>query len=71
MSKKLPIFSVGKDEECIKVDSDGYVIINKLVLVDSVTGEEWFVQISNGEIITEPRSKEGKRDWKISKLGIK
>lgn len=55
-------------ENSIKVGSDGYCVINKLALLDEVTGNKWQIKISNGEIIAEPIELEDKRDYKINKI---
>jgi hypothetical protein len=65
-----PTFSVKNslDESVIKVDSDGYCVINKLALLDNVTGRRWQISISNGELIVEPVELVDKRDNKIDKI---
>lgn len=55
-------------ENSIKVGPDGYCVINKLALLDEVTGNKWQIKISNGEIIAEPVELEDKRDYKINKI---
>lgn len=52
----------------IEVDSDGCVVIKKLVLLDGKSGRKWEVKISDGELITEPLELEDKREHKISKI---
>lgn len=55
-------------ESSFIVDSDGNVIVKKLVLLDDKTGRKWEVKISNGEIFMEPLEKSDKRDFKIKKI---
>lgn len=57
--------SIGKS---LEVDSDGCVVISKLVLLDEKTGRKWEVKISDGELIAEPLELEDKRDFKIKKI---
>jgi hypothetical protein len=52
----------------ITVGPDGYCVINKLALIDDVTGDKWEVRVSNGEIIVEPIELEDKREFKINKV---
>ena len=54
-------------ESALIVDSDGNVIVKKLVLLDE-TGRKWEVKISDGEIFMEPLEKSDKRDFKIKKI---
>ena len=58
--------SVG--ESAINVDSEGYVVIDKLVLVDKKDGSKWDVSIYDGELIYEPHGLENKRDFRINKI---
>ena len=55
-------------DSVITVDPDGYCVINKLALVDDITGNKWEVRVSNGEIIVEPIELEDKREYKINKI---
>jgi hypothetical protein len=55
-------------ESALIVDSDGNVIVKKLVLLDDRTGRKWEVKISDGEIFMEPLEKSDKRDFKIKKI---
>jgi hypothetical protein len=55
-------------ESALIVDSDGNVIVKKLVLLDDKTGKKWEVKISDGEIYMEPLEKSDKRDFKIKKI---
>ena len=50
------------------VDSEGYVVIDKLVLVDKKDGSKWDVSIYDGELIYEPHGLENKRDFRINKI---
>ena len=64
------IFSAGKsnDDSSLIIDSEGNVIVKKLVLLDDKTGGKWEVKISDGEIYLEPLEKSDKRDFKIKKI---
>ncbi len=55
-------------ESALIVDSNGNVIVKKLVLLDDKTGRKWEVKISDGEIFMEPLEKSDKRDFKIKKI---
>jgi hypothetical protein len=55
-------------ESALIVDSDGNVIVKKLVLLDDKTGRKWEVKISDGEIFMVPLEKSDKRDFKIKKI---
>ena len=55
-------------DNVITVGPDGYCVINKLALVDDITGNKWEVRVSNGEIIVEPIELEDKREYKINKI---
>ena len=52
----------------INVDSDGYTVVSKLVLLDEKTGNKWQIKISDGELVTEPLELEDKREYKINKI---
>jgi hypothetical protein len=56
------------DESVINVDNDGYCVVNKLVLLDEVTGRRWQVKVSNGQLLVEPVEMIDKRDYKIDKI---
>ena len=55
-------------DNVITVGPDGYCVINKLALVDDITGNKWEVRVSNGEIIVEPFEIEDKREFRINKV---
>ena len=63
-------FSVNSSsgDNVITVGPDEYCVINKLALVDDITGNKWEVRVSNGEIIVEPIELEDKREYKINKI---
>lgn len=67
---KPNIFNVNSPsgESVIKVEPDGYCIINKLALLDDVTGNKWEIRISNGELLVEPIELEDKREHKLKKI---
>lgn len=50
------------------VESDGSVVVEKLVIRDSVTGNKWNLKICDGEFIIEPTTIEDKRQYKINKI---
>lgn len=50
------------------VESDGSVVVEKLVIRDSVTGKKWNLKISDGEFVIEPTTIEDKREHKINKI---
>lgn len=52
----------------ITVGPDGYCVINKLALLDDVTGNKWEIKISNGELIVEPIEVEDKREHKLKEI---
>lgn len=54
--------------DSMHVDSDGNVVVNSLVLIDSVDGSKWKLKITDGELSTEPFDIVNKRDWNISKI---
>jgi methyl coenzyme M reductase subunit D len=64
------IFNVNSSsgDSVITVGPDGYCVINKLALLDDVTGNKWEIRISNGEIIVEPIELEDKREHKLNKI---
>ena len=55
-------------DSVITVGPDGYCVINKLALLDDITGNKWEIRISNGEIIVEPIELEDKREHKLNKI---
>lgn len=54
--------------DSMHVDSDGNVVVNSLVLIDSVDGSRWKLKITDGDLSTEPLDIVNKRDWNISKI---
>ena len=56
------------EESVINVDNDGYCVVNKLALLDEVTGRRWQVKVSNGQLLVEPVELVDKRDYKIDKI---
>jgi hypothetical protein len=57
---------IGRDS--MYIDSDGNMVVNSLVLIDSVDGSKWRLKITDGELSSEPLDIVNKRDWKISKI---
>lgn len=41
---------------------------NSIILIDDITGHEWIVKISNGELVIEPTDINDIRDYKINKI---
>ena len=64
------IFNVNSSSNstAINVDSDGYTVVSKLVLLDEKTGNKWQIKISDGELIAEPLELEDKREYRINKI---
>lgn len=64
------IFNVNNSsgDSVINIDTDGYCVINKLALLDDVTGNKWEIKISNGELIVEPIELEDKREHKLKEI---
>lgn len=64
------IFNVSNPsgDSALSIDPDGYCVINKLALLDDVTGNKWEIRISNGELIVEPIELEDKREYKLKKI---
>lgn len=50
------------------VDNDGYFVVDKLTLLDEITGRRWLVKISNGQLLVEPVELIDKRDYKIEQV---
>jgi hypothetical protein len=71
MARKITnnVFNVSNGtSSSITIEENGYCVINKLALIDEVTGNKWEVKVHNGEILIEPVELEDKRDYKIKKL---
>lgn len=64
------IFNVNSSSNstAINVDSDGYTVVSKLVLLDEKSGNKWQIKISDGELIAEPLELEDKREYRINKI---
>ena len=64
------VFNVNSSSNstAINVDSDGYTVVSKLVLLDEKTGNKWQIKISDGELVTEPLELEDKREYKLNKI---
>ena len=64
------IFNINSSsgDNVLTVGPDGYCVINKLALLDDITGNKWEVRVSNGELIVEPIEIEDKRDFRINKV---
>ena len=64
------VFNVNSSSNstAINVDSDGYTVVSKLVLLDEKTGNKWQIKISDGELIAEPLELEDKREYKLNKI---
>lgn len=50
------------------VESDGSVVVEKLVIRDSVTGNKWNLKICDGEFVIEPTTIEDKREYKLNNI---
>jgi hypothetical protein len=52
----------------IQADIEGVTRLERLVLVDQKTGEDWEVVLYDGKIHIEPFDKDKKRDFRINKV---
>ena len=52
----------------IQADIEGVTRLERLVLVDQKTGEDWEVVLYDGKIHIEPFDKDEKRDFRINKV---
>jgi len=50
------------------IDNDRYCVVDKLTLLDEVTGRRWLVKVSNGQLLVEPVELVDKRDYKIEQV---
>jgi hypothetical protein len=52
----------------IQADIEGVTRLERLVLVDQKTGEDWEIVLYDGKIHIEPFDKDEKRDFRINKV---
>ncbi len=52
----------------LQADIEGVTRLQRLVLVDQKTGEDWEVVLYDGKIHIEPFEKDEKRDFRINKV---
>jgi hypothetical protein len=52
----------------ISADIEGTTRLDRLVLLDQVSGVEWEISIHNGKILVEPYDLDDKRDFRLSKV---
>jgi len=52
----------------LQADIEGVTRLERLVLVDQKTGEDWEVVIYDGKVHIEPFEKDEKRDFRINKV---
>jgi len=52
----------------LQADIEGVTRLERLVLVDQKTGEDWEVVLYDGKIHIEPFDKDKKRDFRINKV---
>lgn len=52
----------------LQADIEGVTRLERLVLVDQKTGEDWEVVLYDGKIHIEPFEKDEKRDFRINKV---
>ncbi len=57
-----------KSQKEIQADIEGVTRLERLVLVDQKTGEDWEVVLYDGKIHIEPFDKDEKRDFRINKV---
>lgn len=63
-------FQISKKESKkeLQADIEGVTRLQRLVLVDQKTGEDWEVVLYDGKIHIEPFDKDEKRDFRINKV---
>lgn len=61
------IFKKESNKE-LQADIEGVTRLQRLVLVDQKTGEDWEVVLYDGKIHIEPFEKDEKRDFRINKV---
>lgn len=61
------IFKKDSEKE-VQADIEGVTRLERLVLVDQKTGEDWEVVLYDGKIHIEPFEKYEKRDFRINKV---
>lgn len=61
------IFKKDSEKE-VQADIEGVTRLERLVLVDQKTGEDWEVVLYDGKIHIEPFEKDEKRDFRINKV---
>ena len=61
------IFKKDSEKE-VQADIEGVTRLERLVLVDQKTGEDWEVVLYDGKIHIEPFDKDEKRDFRINKV---
>lgn len=60
---------IKKDSEKeVQADIEGVTRLERLILVDQKTGEDWEVVLYDGKIHIEPFDKDEKRDFRINKV---
>jgi hypothetical protein len=52
----------------LQADIEGVTRLERLVLVDQKTGEDWEIVLYDGKIHIEPFDKDEKRDFRINKV---
>lgn len=52
----------------LQADIEGVTRLQRLVIVDQKTGEDWEVVLYDGKIHIEPFDKDEKRDFRINKV---
>lgn len=63
----LQVFKKESQKE-LQADIEGVTRLERLVLVDQKTGEDWEVVLYDGKIHIEPFDKDEKRDFRINKI---
>ena len=64
---EFQIFNKNSQKE-LQADIEGVTRLERLLLVDQKTGEDWEIVLYDGRIHIEPFDKDKKRDFRINKV---
>ena len=67
-TKHYPMVVSGSDGDGFTLNDEGYMFVDKLVLIDSKDGTHWDISINGGELLIEPHGKSEKREYRINKI---
>jgi len=56
------------DSDSFTVNDEGYMFIDKLVLIDKKDGTYWDISIDGGQLLVEPHGVSEKREFRINKI---